>query len=318
MYFFKFSENAKSNTSMLDRTFTPKVYYAELHEKMTDLFTKLMPVYTAPSVEQNSLTTSWDLNKQNAWHLYKEISTAVVLYYLRKENLNIFELYALLGDCRHIIAVELQQGTEEERSRLGKARKLEANTDYMVFMTPVAPDGPYQSFIPKLVYLYNENPKFNNISDYKIKIADVCVSELVFNINEDSPEKSSFVLCHCEPHKNNFGVLARKLEDEFQLFLKYKNPDEILNSTAKLLYYFILATPFQRGSAAATEMLGGVLLASKGFHFEYKSQNKMTMDFDVLFSKDIDDFITMFRKNFVLKEYKNPLDNLPSDPCHIM
>ncbi len=274
----------KSNTTILDQTFIPKISYTELQTEMTKLFDLKKLKNVKNSTEDTSLTQYWDLDKQANWKIYKNVAIKLILSYAKTHKLDILELYALLGDCRNIIAMNLQQ---KDVDKLGKTRPLVSADKLMHerYRTLIKYTDIYASFAPALV----EKFRSNGWSDeHNILIDDIVVTELCLN---DIGEYAITIM-HCEPSDEAFGILAKKIKNEFSEFLNCDDKDDILQSIAKLVYYFVLAMPLERGSAATTEMMIQVLLKGKGLYLEYT--DNIPLDLHAFLAKDINEFIEIF------------------------
>lgn len=309
--FFTSDSNKKSNTYLIGQSITPIVFYSELQNAMGNLFKKKKLKCNQNDWPENSLTNYWNQSKQDDWNLYKNISIKLALQYFDIREHDILELYALLADCRNIIANNLQQPHADD---LGKSRIIFVEYDTFLDYTDL-----YASFTSSLVNKYYQNG-WGVYSDHVIKIDNIEVCVIV-------PQyKQGLGIFHCCKGRNETSNhLTQKIRDEFKVFLNCNHEKDILESVARITYYFALTMPLCRGSAATTEMLIQVLLIGKGLHFEYRDDINMPLDLHAFLSKDIEEFEKIFcskyintkkivkDKNLFFKTTANNYENIVAD-----
>lgn len=252
----------------------------------------------AEASDNNSLKQAWNTHKQTQWNHYKQASITLAIDYLKekKQQADILVLYALLADCRRIIAANLGQKKESGSNFLGVARpSTSRNMRDCRDMTYLRPEGVYQSFYEPL------NKKFTELShdtdEININVDGHCVTKL-------HRDENQIAIVHCDEQDQSFKILANKIHHEFQTYLASTSKDEALESIGHLVYYFTLAMPLIRGSAACVEMMSQALMQHKGLFLNYQDKDGIIMDLRAYFSQDINEFTAHFSTNHLPSKHK--------------
>lgn len=244
----------------------------------------------------NLLSDSWEKRHEYpfSWTQFKSASIKLGLDYLgyKQGKAEILVLYALLANCRQIIARSFVQ---EDEDVLGVPRHGMSS-----IYTPLG-----EAITKNCLKKFNELPiyKVDYEADmlplmkvpyvcYDIKIDGVTVSSIIAEKGLDG-SYDQLEIKHCSATQRIYNLFNIKIQDEYQHYLDACSPDLIIDSIAKLIYYFIIAMPLIRGSAATTEKLLMVLLLHKKIPLIY--DNELPQDFLAFFSTDLNSFVEAFK-----------------------
>lgn len=307
--FFRAETKATSfagTTQILNRRLTPVLSYADLNKTLQDLFLKSIK-------EENALVLSAEHSLNQAfgnpiqWEHYKEMAIQLGQDYLHHSK-EIFSLFALLADCRRSIAERLNQQDKPESYGMtfGKAMNVKPNAGSC--STGILPTGRYESFYEQLEQDYNlayqkQSQAFYQIKGLTMQRIEHCLEDmLIYTIidKRNHPEGPYFEIIHCRTTPEHYGLIAQKIEEEFNTYLSSESNESILDSVAKLAYYFNIAMPLERGSASVIEMLSQILLRNKGLTLLY--QEKIPIDLKVYFLNSHAEFV----QHFIKSHHPNP------------
>lgn len=245
----------------------------------------------------NSLTSFWrQKNRLPLWDQLKTASIKIGMDYLaaNQEDPQILVLYGLLADCRRITGKVLHQ---PHHSNFGIPRTKGA------LRTPLGGPGvfrnPYANFYYTLRNTFDALPKVKTDDttgcQHDIVIDDKIVTSIVYK--EAKSGEADLFIEHLCVDKALYDLFNKYIQIEFTNYMQSTDNALIIQSIAKLVYYFTLAMPLERGSAATAEMMTAALLWHKNIMVEYNAT--LIMDLTAYFSNGIEPFVDQFEKSLV-------------------
>lgn len=285
-------------SKILDESILPShSSFAQLKNELITIRGKIEKTMVVSNSLVNSLAKSWSENesRQKDWEHYKIASIDLGKKYFEKnvKHPDVICLYALLANCRKIIGDILEQNTPQ----LGHA--LQINKNFICNKTYIAKKGRYADFYDDL------SQKLNKLGS----LHEIIVEGLVVTKLTQLDEKIE--ITHCEPTTQNYLPLKERIRKEFNEYHVCEQEELIWEKIAKLVYYFTVAEPLERGGAATTEMTSQVLLQHKGIFAKYTG--KISMDLVAFFATNIDEFVQYFKQAHQLHNNTNI-----SDYCNII
>ena len=243
----------------------------------------------------NLLSSFWrKQNKLPLWDQLKMASIKIGMDYLgaNQDDPQILVLYGLLADCRRITGKVLHQ---PHHSHFGKPRTKGG------LRTPLGGPGvyrnPYAHFYSLLRNTFDTLPKVKTDdttgSQHDIVLDDKIVTSIVYK--EAKSGTADLFIEHLDVDKALYDLLNKYIQMEFKNYMQSMDSALIIQSVAKLVYYFTLATPLERGSAATAEMMTAALLWHKNIMVEYNAT--LTMDLTAFFSNGIEHFVEQYEKS---------------------
>lgn len=279
---------------ILNQHISPAASHAAVQSLMSEMIESIKKTNetinkTAEETSYTSLQKIW--GSESEWPLCKEVSIKLGLECLKKNN-DIIVLYAMLADCRSIIGHMLHQPYV---GNIGKTRKDGLIDREMGTILSEQENSAYKSFYNSLLEMFNRS------DTEKSGVKSIEVDGHTVTKIDKNPD--NLTINHCRFSKETYNLLANKINIEFEAYCKSNSRAEILEHIARIAYYFTMAMPLRRGSAATNEMLVQVLLRNKNLPLDYKNKNGIPLDLMAYFLDNMSSFVKHFSENLV------PLDS---------